>query len=45
MRQRRTLSSKNNTLKNDKLFLKKQRLIFDLKLSYLNNYYEKNFKK
>jgi len=45
MRQRCTLSSKNDTLKDDKLFLKKQRLILDLKLSYLNNYHEKNFKK
>jgi len=45
MRQRCTSSSKNNTLKNNKLFLKKQRLTFDLKSSYLNNYYERNFKK
>ncbi len=37
--------SKNNTLKNNKLFLKKQKLIFDLKLFYLDNYYKKNFKK
>jgi len=45
MRQRCASSSKNNTLKNDKLFLKKQRLTFDLKSSYLDNYYKKNFKK
>jgi len=38
-------SSKNNTLKNNKLFLKKQKLIFDLKLFHLDNYYKKNFKK
>ena len=43
--QRCALFLKNNTLKNNKLFLKKQKLIFDLKLSYLDNYYEKNFKK
>jgi len=45
MQQRRVLFSKNNTLKDNKLFLKKQKLTFDLKLFYLNNYYEKNFKK
>jgi len=45
MRQRRATSSKNNILKNDKLFLKKQRLALDLKSFYLNNYYKKNFKK
>jgi len=37
--------SKNNILKDDKLFLKKQKLKFDLKSFYLINYYEKNFKK
>jgi len=37
--------SKNNTLKDNKLSLKKQKLILDLKLSYLDNYYKKNFKK
>jgi len=45
MQQYYALFSKNNTLKNNKLFLQKQRLILDLKLSYLNNYYKKNFKK
>jgi len=45
MRQYYIASSKNNTLKDNKLFLKKQRLIFDLRSSYLNNYYKKNFKK
>ncbi len=40
-----TVFSKNNTLKNNKLFLKKQKSIFDLKLFYLDNYYRKNFKK
>jgi len=45
MQQRCALFSKNNTLKSDKLFLKKQRLIFNLRLSYLDNYYKRNFKK
>jgi len=45
MQQRRTSFLKNNTLKDDELFLKKQKLIFDLRLFYLNNYYKKNFKK
>jgi len=45
MQQRCVLSSKNNTLKDNKLFLKKQKIIFNLRLSYLDNYYEKNFKK
>ena len=37
--------SKNNILKNNKLFLKKQKSTLDLKLFYLDNYYRKNFKK
>ncbi len=37
--------SKNNILKNNKLFLKKQKSILDLRLFYLDNYYRKNVKK
>jgi len=43
--QHRVSSFKNNTLKDNKLFLKKQKSIFDLRSFYLDNYYEKNFKK
>ncbi len=44
-RQYCTAFSKNNILKNNKLFLKKQRSALDLRPFYLDNYYEKNFKK
>ena len=40
-----TVFLSNNTLKNNKLFLKKQKSIFDLRSFYLDNYYKKNFKK
>ncbi len=45
MQQYCAVFSKNNILKNNKLFLKKQKLILDLRLFYLDNYYKKNFKK
>ncbi len=44
-RQRCVVSSKNNILKNNKLFLKKQKSILNLRSFYLDNYYRKNFKK